>query len=65
MSNDIEVIFHFCYGDSNHKHVGTRRRIATGERHFGTSSVATECGFRPAYPATIPELLLIRAEIPG
>jgi len=61
MSNDIEVIFHFCYGDSNHKHVGTRRRIATGERHFGT----TECGFRPAYPATSRELLLIHAEIPG
>ena len=39
------VIFHFCYGDSNQKHIGTRRRITTGERHFGTFSVATECGF--------------------
>lgn len=127
---DIELMFHFCYGDSNHKHVveptdmgdmvdvanrlcadtrrtielihmpvprdrsddayfaplarlrlkpetelclglvhytdgvaGTRKRLATAERHAKSFSVATECGFGRRDPATIPELLRIHAEI--
>ena len=127
---DIELMFHFCYGDSNHKHViepvdmgdmvdvanrlsadikrpiqlihmpvprdrdddayfaplaklrlqaetelslglvhytdgvaGTRRRLATAQRHVARFSIATECGFGRRDPATIPELLRIHAEI--
>lgn len=129
---DIELLFHFCYGDSNHKHVveptdmsdmvdvanrlcadikrtielihmpvprdrdddgyfaplarlklnaetelslglvhftdgvaGTRRRLATAERHAKPFSIATECGFGRRDPKTIPELLRIHAEIAG
>jgi hypothetical protein len=129
---DIELMFHFCYGDSNHKHVveprdmvdmvdmanrlsadvkrpialihmpvprdrdddayfaplerlrlrpetelalglvhytdgiaGTRRRLATAERHLADFAIATECGFGRRDPATIPELLRIHAEIAG
>jgi methionine synthase II (cobalamin-independent) len=125
---DIELMFHFCYGDSNHKHVveptdmgdmvdianrlcadikrsiqlihmpvprdrsddgyfaplarlrlkpetelslglvhytdgveGTRKRLATAERHVSDFSIATECGFGRRDPATIPELLRIHA----
>jgi hypothetical protein len=127
---DIELLFHFCYGDSNHRHVvepadmgdmvdvanrlcadagrsvelihmpvprdrsddayfaplarlrlrpeaelslglvhytdgvaGTRRRLATAERHADRFSIATECGFGRRDPATIPELLRIHAEV--
>jgi hypothetical protein len=127
---DIELMFHLCYGDSNHKHVveptdmgdmvdvanrlcadtrrtielihmpvprdrsddayfvplarlrlrpetelslglvhytdgvaGTRKRLATAERHAKSFSIATECGFGRRDPATIPELLRIHAEI--
>ncbi len=129
---DIELMFHFCYGDSNHKHVvephdmadmvdvanrlsadiarpiqlihmpvprdraddayfaplaglklkpetelslglvhytdgitGTRRRLATAERHVDKFSIATECGFGRRDPKTVPELLRIHAEIAG
>ena len=129
---DIELMFHFCYGDSNHKHViepvdmgdmvdvgnrlsadikrpialihmpvprdraddayfaplaglrlkpetelclglvhytdgvaGTRKRLATAERHMQAFSIATECGFGRRDPSTIPELLRIHAEIAG
>jgi hypothetical protein len=129
---DIELLFHFCYGDSNHRHVveptdmgdmvdlanrlsadinrviqlihmpvprnrsddsyfeplsrlrlnpetelslglvhftdgaaGTRKRLATAERHAKAFSVATECGFGRRDPKTIPELLRIHAEIAG
>jgi len=129
---DIELMFHFCYGDSNHKHVveptdmgdmvdvanrlcadirrsvqlihmpvprnrsddayfaplarlhlkpetelclglvhytdgvaGTRKRLATAERHATAFSIATECGFGRRDPATIPELLRIHAEVAG
>jgi hypothetical protein len=125
-------MFHFCYGDSNHKHViepidmgdmtdvanrlcadikrpiqlihmpvprdrsddayfaplarmrlkpetelslglvhytdgvaGTRKRLATAERHAKLFSIATECGFGRRDPATIPELLRIHAEVAG
>jgi len=128
----IELLFHFCYGDSNHKHVveptdmgdmvdvanrlsadirraiqvihmpvprdrsddayfqplarlqlrpetelslglvhytdgvaGTRKRLATAERHAKRFSIATECGFGRRDPATIPELIRIHAEIAG
>ncbi len=130
--DDIELLFHFCYGDSNHKHVvepidmgdmvdvandlsarikrrielihmpvprdrdderyfqpldrlklkpgtelclglvhytdgigGTRRRLATAEKHVQNFSIATECGFGRRPPATIPELLRIHAEAAG
>ena len=129
---DIELMFHFCYGDSNHRHVveptdmadmvdvanrlcadirrsvqlihmpvprdrsddayfaplarlhlkpetelclglvhhtdgvaGTRKRLATAERHAAAFSIATECGFGRRDPATIPELLRIHAEVAG
>jgi hypothetical protein len=129
---DIELLFHFCYGDSNHKHViepidmadmvdvanrlstdikrpinlihmpvprdrnddtyfaplarlrlrpqtelslglvhytdgaaGTRKRLATAERHAKSFSIATECGFGRRDPATIPDLLRIHAEVAG
>ena len=129
---DIELLFHFCYGDSNHKHVvepidmadmvdvanrlaadikrpinlihmpvprdrtddayfaplarlrlkpetelslglvhftdgvaGTRKRLATAERHAKGFSIATECGFGRRDPATIPNLLRIHAEVAG
>jgi hypothetical protein len=132
VSTDIELLFHFCYGDSNHRHVvepidmgdmvdlanrlsedikrgvqlihmpvprdraddayfaplarlrlrpetelslglvhftdgvtGTRRRLATAERHVKRFSVATECGFGRRDPQTISELLRIHAEIAG
>lgn len=128
----IELMFHFCYGDSNHKHVveptdmndmvdvanrlcadikrtielihmpvprdrsddayfaplarlrlkpetelclglvhytdgiaGTRKRLATAERHAKGFSIGTECGFGRRDPATIPDLLRIHAEIAG
>jgi hypothetical protein len=128
----IELLFHFCYGDSNHKHVveptdmgdmvdvanrlsadigrtiqvihmpvprdrnddtyfeplarlqlrpetelslglvhhtdgvaGTRKRLATAERHVKSFSIATECGFGRRDPGTIPELLRIHAEVAG
>jgi len=130
--HDIELMFHFCYGDSNHKHViepidmgdmvdvanllcaeinrtvelihmpvpreraddayfaplsrlrlqpgtelclglvhytdgvaGTRRRLATAEKHVQKFSIATECGFGRRAPDTIPELLRIHAEVAG
>ena len=129
---DVELMFHFCYGDSNHKHVvepidmgdmvdvanllcagikrpvdlihmpvprdrdddgyfaplarlrlqpgtelclglvhytdgaaGTRRRLATAEKHVQNFSIATECGFGRRAPDTIPELLRIHAEVAG
>jgi hypothetical protein len=132
VSADIELMFHFCYGDSNHKHVvepidmndmvdvandlcarvkrridlihmpvprdrwddayfeplkrlgltprtelclglvhytdglaGTRKRLATAEKHVQNFSIATECGFGRRPPATIPELLRIHAEAAG
>ena len=128
----IELMFHFCYGDSNHRHVveprdmadmvdmanrlsadikrpielihmpvprdrtddayfaplaglrlkpetelslglvhytdgvvGTRKRLATAERHMGKFSIATECGFGRRAPATIPDLLKIHADAAG
>ena len=128
----IELMFHFCYGDSNHRHVvepadmadmvelanrltasirrpidlihmpvprdrsddayfaplkglklsprtelclglvhhtdgvaGTRRRLATAERHVRDFSIATECGFGRRPPQTIPELLRIHAQVAG
>jgi len=130
--SDIDLMFHFCYGDSNHKHVieprdmgdmvdmanalastikrpialihmpvprdrsddayfaplaglklkpetelclglvhytdgvdGTRKRLATAERHARGFSIATECGFGRRDPKTIPELLRIHAEVAG
>jgi hypothetical protein len=42
---------------------GTRRRLATAERHANRFSIATECGFGRRDPATIPELLRIHAEL--
>ena len=42
---------------------GTRRRMASAERHVKDFSVATECGFGRRDPATIPELLRIHAEV--
>jgi hypothetical protein len=129
---EIELMFHFCYGDSNHKHVveprdmgdmvdmanrltadikrpialvhmpvprdrsddayfaplarlrlrsetqlclglvhytdgieGTRRRLATAERHARDFSIATECGFGRRDPKTIPQLLRIHAQAVG
>ncbi|MGD9768758.1 MAG: hypothetical protein AB7U62_14040 [Pseudolabrys sp.] len=129
---DVELMFHFCYGDSNHKHVvepvdmgdmvdvanllcaeikrpielihmpvprdrdddayfaplsrlrlqpetelclglvhytdgvaGTRRRLATAEKHVQNFSIATECGFGRRAPDTVPELLRIHAEVAG
>ena len=129
---NIELLFHFCYGDSNHKHVvepidmadmvdvanrlaaditrpinlihmpvprdrtddayfapltwlrlkpetelslglvhftdgvaGTRKRLATAERHVKGFSIATECGFGRRDPSTIPALLRIHAEVAG
>lgn len=129
---DIELLFHFCYGDSNHRHVveptdmgdmvdlanrlcadikrgvqlihmpvprdrsddgyfeplarlklnpetelslglvhftdgvvGTRKRLATAERHVKDFSIATECGFGRRDPNTILDLLRIHAEIAG
>ena len=129
---EIELLFHFCYGDSNHKHVvepidmadmvdvanllaetirrpiqlihmpvprdrdddgyfaplhrlrlppqtelclglvhytdgvaGTRRRLATAEKHVQDFSIATECGFGRRALDTIPELLRIHAEVAG
>ena len=126
---DIELLFHFCYGDSNHRHVvepidmgdmvdmanclsrriarridlihmpvprdraddayfaplerlelrgetelclglvhytdgvaGTRKRLATAEKHVKNFSIATECGFGRRPVETIPELLRIHAE---
>jgi len=127
---DIELMFHFCYGDSNHKHVvepvdmadmvdvanrlcadirrkiqlihmpvprdrgddgyfaplarlhlkpetelciglvhytdgvaGTRKRLAVAERYAKDFSIATECGFGRRDPASIPDLLLIHAQV--
>jgi methionine synthase II (cobalamin-independent) len=124
----IELLFHFCYGDANHRHVvepidmvdmvevanrlsrdvdrsielihmpvprdrsddryfeplrrlqlkpnaqlclglvhytdglpGTRRRLATAEKHVNNFSIATECGFGRRPVDTIPELLRIHA----
>jgi hypothetical protein len=42
---------------------GTRRRLATAERHANRFSIATECGFGRRDPATILELLRIHAEV--
>jgi hypothetical protein len=128
----IELLFHFCYGDSNHKHVvepvdmgdmvdvanrlsadikrtiqlihmpvprdrdddayfaplarlrlrpetelsiglvhytdgvaGTRKRLATAEKHVRDFSIATECGFGRRDPSTIPALLHVHAEVAG
>ena len=44
---------------------GTRKRLATAERHAKAFSIATECGFGRRDPKTIPELLRIHAEIAG
>jgi hypothetical protein len=44
---------------------GTRKRLATAERHAKLFSIATECGFGRRDPATIPELLRIHAEVAG
>ena len=129
---DVELLFHFCYGDSNHRHVveptdtgdmtdvanrlctdikrpiqlihmpvprdrsdnayfaplarlrlkpetelslglvhytdgtaGTRKRLATAERHVKKFSIATECGFGRRDPTTISELLRIHADAAG
>ena len=45
--------------------VGTRRRLATAEKHVQNFSIATECGFGRRAPDTIPELLRIHAEVAG
>jgi hypothetical protein len=42
---------------------GTKRRIATAQRHIPRFSIATECGFGRRDPATIPELLHIHAVV--
>lgn len=42
---------------------GTRRRMATANRHVTGYAVATECGWGPRDPETIPALLRIHAEI--
>jgi len=42
---------------------GTRRRIATAERHIQNFGIATECGFGRRVPTTIPDLLKLHAEI--
>jgi hypothetical protein len=42
---------------------GTRRRIATAQRHLRDFAIATECGFGRRDPATLPELLRIHAVI--
>ena len=127
---DVDLLYHLCYGDSNHRHVveptdtadmveftnlisrnikrpvqivhmpvprdrfddayfeplqrlalrpetelclglvhytdgveGTKRRIATAQRHMPRFSIATECGFGRRDPATIPKLLLIHAVV--
>jgi hypothetical protein len=44
---------------------GTRRRIATAEKHLGDFLIATECGFGRRPPETIPQLLRIHAEVAG
>lgn len=126
---DIDLLFHFCYGDAGHRHVieptdmgdmtdyanrltadlgrpitqihmpvprdrtddayfaplsrlklgpatrlylglvhhtdgieGTRKRIATAERHVHNFGIATECGFGRRDPKTIGELLRIHAQ---
>jgi len=127
---DVDLLYHLCYGDSNHRHVveptdmgdmveftnrvsrsirrplqlvhmpvprnrvddayfeplkrlelrpetelclglihytdgveGSRRRIATAQRHIPRFSIATECGFGRRDPATVPELLRIHAVV--
>jgi hypothetical protein len=127
---DVDLLYHLCYGDSNHRHVveltdmgdmveftnrvlrnikrpvqlvhmpvprnrvddayfeplkrlavrpemelclglvhytdgveGTKRRIATAQRHIARFSIATECGFGRRDPVTIPELLRIHAVV--
>jgi hypothetical protein len=42
---------------------GTRRRIATADRFVQGYGIATECGWGPRDPATIPALLRIHAEV--
>ena len=42
---------------------GTRRRMATAQRHVADFSIATECGFGRRDPATIPELLHIHEQV--
>jgi hypothetical protein len=44
---------------------GTRRRIATAQRHLRDFAIATECGFGRRDPATLPELLRIHAVVAG
>ena len=44
---------------------GTRRRIATAERHVADFGIATECGFGRRTASTIPALLDIHAEVAG
>ena len=38
---------------------GTRRRMATADRHCAAYGIATECGFGRRDPATIPELMAL------
>ena len=42
---------------------GTRKRLATAEKHASDFLIATECGFGRRAPETIPELLRIHAEV--
>lgn len=42
---------------------GTRRRMAAADRVVRGYGIATECGWGPRDPATIPELLHIHAEL--
>jgi hypothetical protein len=132
VSADIDLLFHFCYGDAGHRHViepadmgdmvdyanrltadlkrpitqihmpvprdrtddayfaplsrlklapvtrlclglvhhtdgieGTRKRIATAERHVRDFGIATECGFGRRDPDTMSELLRIHAQAAG
>jgi hypothetical protein len=49
-------LVHFTDGEE-----GTRRRMATADRHRANYGIATECGLGRRDPATIPELLGIHA----
>jgi hypothetical protein len=42
---------------------GTKKRLATAKKYSDKFSIATECGFGRRDPRTIPELLLIHAEV--
>lgn len=49
-------LVHFTDGEE-----GTRRRMATADRHRAQYGIATECGLGRRDPATIPDLLKIHA----